>query len=166
IERERGAGRGRHRGEALPQRIEVKARPLRALERPFVLVPLDEALAGMAELELDRRLAVPAGILTLEEMAEEAFLQPHAVIGIEIRPVLDTVRFEPFLRRGGADEAFEIAARMESLAAPIGGAEQRHRDLRPVRRARVVIGIIERMGEDLGAEIAAVARELGLAQRL
>ena len=40
-------------------RIEIELGPLRARERPFVLVPLDE-LVDVAHLELDLRLILPA----------------------------------------------------------------------------------------------------------
>src|SRR6185312_16696720 len=130
--------------------------PVGARQRPFALVALDEAV-DMAQLELHTRLLVPAGVLAFEEMAEEALLQAHAVIGIELGPMLDAMRLEPFLRRCGAHEALEIAARMEALAAPIGGGEKRRGDLRPHRRARLVIIIVERVGENLVAENAAVA---------
>ena len=61
---------------------------------------------------------------------------------------------------------FEIAARMQALSAPVRGREQRRRDLVPLRRARLVIVVVERMRADLRAEVAAVLRELLLAQRL
>ena len=68
--------------------------------------------------------------------------------------------------RGGAHEALEIAARMQRLAAPIGGGEQRRLDLRPDRRACLVIVVVERVREDFLAEVAAVFRELLLRERL
>src|SRR5258708_8529065 len=119
----------------------------------------------MAHLELHAWLLVPTGVLALEEMAEEALLQLHAVIGVELGPVLDAMRFEPFLRRRRAPEALEIAAGMQALATPIGGGEQGRGDLRPHRRARLVVVVVERTGENLVAENAAVACELRLAQR-
>src|SRR3954453_7997179 len=83
-----------------------------------------------------------------------------------MRPVLDAVRLEPLVARGRADEAFEIAARMQALSAPIRRREQRHGDLVPLRRARLVIVIIEWMGANVRAEIAAVRGELLFAQSL
>src|SRR5580704_10199301 len=111
-------------------RIEIKPRPFGALERPFALRALDEAI-DMAHLQLHRRLLVPAVVLAVQEMVEEAQLQLPAVVGVEMRPMLDAVRLEPFVLRGGADEPFEIAARMQWLAAPIRRRQKRHLDLRP-----------------------------------
>src|ERR1700732_1617230 len=143
----------------------MEARPCRARQRPFALVPLDESI-DVADLKLHAPLLVPAGVLALEEMAEEALLQLHAVIGIELGPVLDAVRLEPFLRRRRPHEALEIAARVQALAAPIGGGQQGSGDLAPYRGARLVVVVVEGMGEDLVAEIAAIAGKLRLAQRL
>src|SRR2546423_13396589 len=83
-----------------------------------------------------------------------------------MRPVLDAVRLEPFVLRGGTREAFEIAARMQPLSAPIRGREQRSGDLVPLRRARLVIIVIKQMRADLGTEVAAVPRKLFVAQSL
>ena len=113
----------------------------------------------MAHLQQHLRLLVPAAVLAVEEMVEEPQLLLAAVVGVEMRPVLDPVGLEPFLLRGRAHEALEIAARMQALAAPVRGREQRHLDLRPLRRARAVIGVVERMGEDVVAEIGAVCGE-------
>ena len=71
-------------------------------------MPFDE-LVYMAHLQLHWRLLVPAGVLAFEEMTEEALLYLHAVIGVEVRPVLDAVRFEPFVLGGGARESFELS---------------------------------------------------------
>src|SRR5690242_20966934 len=103
--------------------MQIELGPFRPRERPFALVPLDELLARMADLQLHLRLARPAGVLTFEEMAEKALLQIDAVVGVEMRPVLDTVHLQPFLARGGAHEPFEIAARMQPLPAPVCGRE-------------------------------------------
>src|SRR5436309_1525943 len=61
-------------------RIEIKARPLCAGERPFALVAHYELLPRLAHLQLHARLPVPAVALPLEEIAEEALLQIDAVI--------------------------------------------------------------------------------------
>src|SRR5437588_11815263 len=105
---------------------------------------LDEAV-GMPYLQLDPGLLVPAVLVTLEVEVEEPQLQIPAVVGVEVRPVLDAMDFEPFIFRSGAQEAFEIAARMQSLPAPVGGRQERHPDPVPHRRARLVVGVIERM---------------------
>src|SRR5688572_5990363 len=97
----------------------------------------------MTDLEQNLGLLAPAGILALEEVTEELLLQVNPVVRVKMRPVLDPVHFEPFLLRGGAHEALEIATRMQALAAPIGAREQRRLDLGPVRHARLpeVVGI-------------------------
>ena len=64
-------------------------------------MPLDEVLARMADLQLDARLPSPAGVLALEEMAEETLLQVEAVVGVEMRPMGVAMHLEPFLLRGG-----------------------------------------------------------------
>ncbi|MNC84840.1 hypothetical protein D3C83_04080 [compost metagenome] len=98
----------------------MELRPLRALERPLVLVALDEFLAGVAHLQRDARLPVPAVLPALEKIIEKALLQLHAVIGVERRPVRAAVRLQPLLLRRGARVALEIAARMQALPAPVG----------------------------------------------
>ncbi len=99
--------------------VEIELRPFRALERPFVLGALDE-LVDVAHLQQHARLPVEAVVLAVQEMVEEAQLQLAAIVGVEMGPVLDAVHLEPFVLRGRAHEAFEIAARMQWLAAPIG----------------------------------------------
>jgi hypothetical protein len=101
--------------------VQIELGPFGARERPLALVPLDKSLAGVAHLQQHLGLLAPAGVLTLEEMAEELLLQLQAVVRVEMRPVLDAVALEPFLLRRGAHEAFEVAARMQALAAPVGG---------------------------------------------
>src|SRR5437879_12567424 len=83
-----------------------------------------------------------------------------------MRPVLDAVCLEPLVLRGGAHKALEIATRMQALSAPVRRREQRHGDLVPLRRARSVIVVVDRMRANVGAEIAAVAGELFVAERL
>src|SRR5882724_13652436 len=131
---------------------------------PFALVALDE-LVEVPDLELHARLPGPVA-LAFEEVIEEPKLQFAPVVGVEVRPVLDAVRLEPFLLRGGADEAFEVAARMQALSAPIGGGEERHGDLVPFRRARLVVVVTERVREDVVAEVAAVLLQLAVGDRL
>src|SRR5450759_4948800 len=100
--------------------------PLGARQRPTVLMADNEFLARMTDVELHARLLVPAVLLALEEVAEELLLQPDAVVGVIMRPMLDAVHFKPFLFRCRPEEAFEIAARVQRLPAPICGREQRH----------------------------------------
>src|SRR6266571_7003128 len=100
------------------RRVEEKLGPARAPERPFLLVPLDE-LVDVADLQQHLRLLLPAGVLALEEMPEELLLQSDAVVGVEVRPVLEAVAFEPLLLRGRPHEALEVAARVQALAGPV-----------------------------------------------
>jgi hypothetical protein len=75
----------------------MQSGPLRAGERPFVLRALRELLAGAADVEQHRRLPVPAGVLALEEMSEEALLQADTVIGVEMREMGVAVHLQPLL---------------------------------------------------------------------
>ncbi len=145
--------------------VEIELGPLGACERPLVLLAGDEPVE-MAHLQEHARPLVPAVVPAVQKMVEELELQLAAIVGVEVRPVLEPMRLEPFLLGGGAHEALEIAARMQPLAAPVGGREQGHLDLGPVGRALLVILVIEGMLADLGAEIAAIERELRVGQVL
>src|SRR5882724_2516522 len=145
-------------------RIEMELRPARARDRPLVFVPLDETV-HVAYLQLHARLPVPAVPRVLQGVIEEPLWQRAAVVGVEMRPMLDTVGFEPFFLRSGAHESLEVAARMKALPAPVGGGEQGHGDFFPDRRAALVIAVVEWMREDVAAEVAAVALQLLVAQR-
>src|SRR5581483_9913935 len=156
------AGRERH-----VSGMEIEFGPLRARERPFILMPLDELLARMADLEQDLRLLVPARILAFEEMTEEFLLQADAVVRIKMRPVLDTVDLEPFLFGGRAHEALEISARVQTLSAPVRRGQQRSLHSRPVRHAGLPEGVgVELARDAVLVEIAAIAAELLLRKRL
>src|SRR4051812_47551109 len=96
----------------------IHLRPLRAPDRPLVFLALDE-LIEMPHLELHAWLLRPIA-LALEEVVEKLQLKLTSIVRIEVRPVLDAVRLEPFLLRCSAHEAFEVAARMQPLSAPIG----------------------------------------------
>src|SRR5947208_3618735 len=100
--------------------LQIQLGPLGSCERPLVLVALDEAV-DVAYLQLYSGLLVPAVLMALEVVVEKPQLQVPAVVGVEVRPVLDAVDFEPLVFRRGAQEAFEIAARMQPLPAPVGG---------------------------------------------
>src|SRR5215472_3929654 len=80
-------------------------------------------------LELHRRLLAPTVLLAVQEVIEEPQLQITAVIRVKMRPMLDAVRFQPFLLGGSTHEAFEIAARVQALAAPIGCRQERRLNL-------------------------------------
>src|SRR5262249_28978957 len=107
------------------------------------------------------RLLLPPRVLALEEVAEELLLETHAIVGVEVRPVLDAMHLEPFLLRRRAYEAFEVAARMEPLPAPVGRREERHLHLRPVGHARAPVLVAgQRVPPAILVEVAAVAAEL------
>src|SRR3954462_3335993 len=152
--------------QARAVRVEIKARPLRAGERPFVLVAQDELLPRVAHLELHARLPVPAVALPLQEIAEEALLQFDAVVRIERRPVRPAVDFQPLVVGGGAHETFEVAARVQALAAPIGGREERYLHLREIGGALDVVVVDPLAREERLPHAPAVSRQLFLAQRL
>src|SRR2546423_182142 len=99
-------------------------------------------------------------------MAEEFLLQAHAVVRVEVRPVLEAVHLEPLLLRRRAREPFEVAARMQALPAPVGCRKERYPDPRPVRYARAPVGIGgERVLPAVLVEIAPAGAELLLGER-
>src|SRR4029453_3594783 len=116
-------------------RVQIERGPARPRQWPRVLVALDETLAGVPYLKEDPGLLRPAGVLALEEVAEEPLLQApavvvgegaekpllgaHAVVGVEVGPVLDAVHLEPLVVGGRSHEALEVAARVQPLPAPV-----------------------------------------------
>src|SRR5204862_1465163 len=114
----------------------------------------------MAHLQQHARLFAPAGVLAFEEKIEELALQLAAVVRVKMSPVLNAVRFEPLFFRRGPHEPFEVAARVQTVTTPVGGREQRRGGLVPLRRAALVILVVERMRANFSAEIAAVFRKL------
>ena len=92
----------------------------------------------------------------LQEIVEEALLQLAAVVGVEMRPVLDAVRLEPFLlarRRARSPRNCRADA---GPGRPSWPPTRTAPHLGPVRRAVLVVLVVERMRADLAAEIAAV----------
>ncbi len=81
----------------------------------------------------------------MQEIVEEPQLLLASVVGVEMCPVLDAMGLQPFPLGGGAHESFEIAARVQSLAAPVGRGKQRGDDLVPLRRSRPVVIVVHRM---------------------
>src|SRR3954447_12835879 len=98
----------------------MKFREPGARKRPIPLPALLEPFSGLADLEEHARLVAPPGVLVLEEMPEAPLLQPDSIIGIERRPVLAPVHVEPFFLRRSSQYPFEVPARVQSLAAPVG----------------------------------------------
>ena len=151
--------------QALVGRAQIELGPARARERPFLLVPLDELLTGVADLQHDLRLLLPSRVFALQEVAEELLLKGHTVVRVEVSPVLDAVHLEPLLLRRRAHESLEVAPGMQALPAPVGRREERHRDPRPVGHARAPVLVAgERILPAVLVEIAAVAAELLLGQ--
>src|SRR5262249_29153671 len=60
--------------QAVAGRVEGELRPPSAGQRPLALGPPDEPLAGEAPLPQHLGLPAPAGVLALEEVAEELLL--------------------------------------------------------------------------------------------
>src|SRR5262245_61410058 len=127
-------------------------------------MPFDEAV-DMPYLQLHLRLAIPAVLLALQEVVEEALLQQAAVVRIKVRPVLDAVNLEPFFLCRGADETLQVAARVQTLSAPVGRRKKRGSDLLPDGGAVAMILIVERMGVNIVTEVAAILRERGVRKR-
>src|SRR5204862_3538647 len=75
-------------------------------------------------------------------------------------PMGAAMRFQPLLLGGRVDEALKVATRVQSLAAPVRRGKERHLHLAPVRRAATAILVVERMREDVGVVVNAVAHEL------
>ena len=124
--------RRRHEGDAFAERVEGDARfagerglgqreVRRVADRAWSISCARSAIrsrrarrtfARMAHLQAARAAACPSRFLALEEIVEELALQFAAVVGVEMRPVLDAVRFEPFV-------CFD-AARMKPSKLPRG----------------------------------------------
>src|SRR4029079_687823 len=113
----------------------------------------------MPYLQQHLRLFRPAFFLSVQEIVEETQLLLAPIVGVEMCPVLNSMGLQPFLPGGGAHVSFEIATRVQSLAAPIGSGKQRRDDLVPLCRSRPMIVVVHRMRRDLGAEVGAVSRE-------
>src|SRR5258706_7654033 len=120
----------------------------------------------MTDRQKHARLAVPAICFTFQVVIEETFLKRAAIVGIKMSPVLDPMHFEPLLRGCRSHEALEIATGMQSLAAPIRRGKQRHGHLGPIGRAALAVVVVERVREEIGAEIAPVGGQLYLRERL
>src|SRR6478752_5766707 len=67
-------------------------------------------------------------------------------------PMLETMNLQPLFAGTGAHEAFEIAARMQALTAPVCSRKEGNRHLVPSRRTSLVIVVIKRMAENFVAE--------------
>ncbi len=97
-------------------------------------------------------------------MAEEALLQRHAIVGVEFSPVFAAMHLQPLLPGGRAYKALDIAAQVQTVATPVRRRQQRHIDPIPQRRALCVIVVHQRPGQNVGAKITAVCRQLRVSQ--
>src|SRR5690606_33442110 len=118
----------------------------------------------MAHLQANPGFPLPSRVLSLEEIAKEPLLDRHTVVGVELRPMLEPVHFQPFVGARGSQVSLEVPPQVQTLTAPVGGRQQGYPDAVPARRALPVILTIQGMREYLLAEIAAVCRKLGCAQ--
>ena len=71
-------------------------------------------------LQLHAGLCIPAVFLALQVEIEKALLQFTTVVGVEVRPVLEPVRFQPFLLRRRADEAYVSNRRSRAVMERLG----------------------------------------------
>ena len=107
-----------------------------------------------------------AGVLILEKVAEETLLQRLAVIAVKMREVGIAVHLQPFLLRAGAQPTFEISARMQAHAAPIGGRQQGRLDLGEIGGARGVVIVVQPAALRFARRIGAMLGEFLFGQCL
>src|SRR5690349_15962418 len=98
-------------------------------------------------------------------MVEEALLQLNAVIGVERRPVRTAVYLEPFQSRSSTHEAFEVAARVQSLSAPVRCREERHFHFGEIRCALTVVVVDERARQTVAPHVRAIALQRFVGKR-
>src|SRR5262249_56214567 len=96
-------------------------------------------ITRVTDMERHGGLPGPTCTLLFEEVAEEAFLQSLAIVGVEVREVRTAVHFEPLLCGSGPQPAFKVAARMQTHAAPVAGGQQRRFDFLKFSGASCVI---------------------------
>src|SRR2546422_3755000 len=93
-------------------------------------------------------------------MIEEAFLQRDSVVGVERPPVRAAVHSQPLLPRRCTRKALEVAARVQSLPAPVRGREQRDHDFGEISGALAIVGTTEGPREQLLPHVFAILLEL------
>ena len=82
---------------ALAARVEVELRPLRALERPLVLLAQFHLVGERtAQVQPHAGFLLPAVLLAFQVVVEEALLEFHAVFEVEPLLVPARMAFEPF----------------------------------------------------------------------
>jgi hypothetical protein len=82
----------------------------------------------MSHLQLHAGLMVPAVVLALEEVVEEAFLQRHAIVGVVLDPMGAAVQLKPFLLGASAEKTLHVAAQVQAVPAPVARGQQRNGD--------------------------------------
>src|SRR5262249_23552751 len=122
----------------------------RALQRPFGFVAPGNPVRP-ADRQRDRTLLLPAVVLALQEVIEEALLQRDRFRRVERRMVVAGVDAQPFLLAAGGKIALDIAAPMQPLAAPIADGQYRNLDARSDRRALAIgSGVVRLVALNLG----------------
>src|SRR5262249_40946752 len=101
-------------------------------------------------------LLVPPVLLALEEMIEEALLQRHAIWHVKPFFMATRVSLQPLLLRRRMGKRLEVPARVQAEASPVGGAEERHVDLRPVRRLVAVPFVVHLSRARIGEVVDAI----------
>src|SRR5207245_9310249 len=99
-------------------------------------------------------------------MIEEAFLQRDSVVGVERRPVRAASHLQPLRPGRCTRKALEVAARVQSLPAPVRGREQRNHDFGEIGGALAIVGTVEGPREQLLPHVFAVLLELLGRERL
>src|SRR5471032_1783264 len=105
----------RCREQLIVLRIEKERRVADALQRPRRLGAHRERRPVAADLQPHARLGLPPVGLALDEAVEEPALQRARFFAVERLPLSPSVSVEPLLLRADALEAFERAARVQSM---------------------------------------------------
>src|SRR5581483_1978422 len=144
--------------------IKIHFAPLCSCERPLAFRALFEMI-NVPHLQQNGGLSFPSVLLAFKKIVEEALLQFPAVIGVKVCPMFQTVHLKPLLPGCRAHKSLEIAARMQSLAAPVCCREERHSHLGPICRAALMEVIVQRMSKNQFSEIGSVAGQYFIRQR-
>src|SRR5215813_42373 len=127
------AQRPRHAVGPCPGQVEVELGPLRARDRPFVLVAeMIRAVTG-ADSELHRRLLHHTVVDVLEPVIEELELVAPPILGIERVVVRAAMNTKLLVLRGGAHVALGRPAQVQSHARPIANRPHGQIDFLPLR---------------------------------
>ena len=118
----------------------------------------------MADLQHHLRPLLPAVVDAFEETVEELALQILTILRIEQREVRVAVHLQPFLLGAGAQEALEVAARMQAHAAPIGSGEQRRLDVLEFRQPGLVVVVDQAVAQRVAVAIGAILPQLVVAE--